>query len=238
MKQLIDMLSKTHGFHTFQPTETSVGITTPQTFICGKPASYYISQTPQGRLILDDYGLNFHAFSQSLPHQDNAEKILARLIKNTSHLVTFEKHRIMCESSLTDIDIAIGEYLNVLGRLVSYQPKTVEKQDLDEVIALIYEFLISRHGDIVAQKPKIKGLSGVEYIFAFKAGNTLIDFAKPQTDKTGKLLRKMIDALNSNENLKFQVVMDDQDSEAFKRESSILSTVASITPYSRIALLH
>lgn len=238
MKPLIDMLSKTHGFHTFQPTESSVGVTTPQTFACGKPASYYISQTPQGRLILDDYGLNFHAFSQSLPNSDNAEKMLARLIKETSQLVTFEKHRIMCESSLIDIDIVIGEYLNVLGRLVSYQPKTIEKQNIDEVVALIYDFLISKYGDIVTHKPRITGISGAEHIFAFQAGNMLIDYAKPQTDKTGKLLRKIIDALNSNDNLKFQIVIDDQDQQAFKRESSILSTVASITPYSRIASLH
>lgn len=235
MNAIIETLTKNHGFHVFQQTESACGFTTPQTFACGKPACYYITQTPQNKLIIDDYGLNFNAFSRSLPNPDDAEKTMSRLVRQTSQNIRIDKHRLICESSIQGIDFAIGEYLNVLGRLVSYQPKTVDTQDVDDVISSIHDFLLLRHGDIVAQKPKIKGLSGVEYTFAFKAGNTLVDFAKPQTEKTGKLLRKIIDALNNNENLTFQVVIDDQDQVAFKRESSILSTVASITPYSRIA---
>ena len=233
MNTLIDTLAKSRGFHLFQKTENSCGFTTPQTFSCGKPACYYITQTPQNRLIIDDYGLNFNAFSRSLPNPDDAEKTMSRLVKQTTQNVRIEKHRLVCESSISGIDFAIGEYLNVLGRLVSYQPKTVDNQDIDGVISSIHDFLLLRHNSIIIE-PKIKGLSGVEYTFAFQADNTFIDFAKPQTEKTGKLLRKIIDALNNNNNLNFQLVIDDQDQEAFKRESSILSTLASITPYSRI----
>lgn len=233
MNTIIDTLKKGHGFHIFQQSENSCGFTTPQTFSCGKPACYYITQTPQNKLIIDDYGLNFNAFSRSLPNPDDAEKTMSRLVRQTTQSVRIERHRLVCESSINGIDFAIGEYLNVLGRLVSYQPKTVDTQDIDDVISSIHDFLLLRYDSIIID-PKIKGLSGTEHSFAFQAGNTFIDFAKPQTEKTGKLLRKIIDALNNNENIKFQLVVDDQDQEAFKRESSILSTLASITPYSRI----
>ena len=188
MNKILEPLTKSHGFHIFQSTESSCGITTPQTFASGSPACYYMTITPQERIIIDDYGLNFGYFSDSLPSSDNAEKTMVRLVKETTEKVQIRRHRLICETTIQGLEMAIGEYINVLGRLTSYQPKTVEHQFIDEATASIYLFLINQHGDIVTKKPKVKGLSGCKHSFAFQAGNVFIDYVRPTSGNTGTRL--------------------------------------------------
>lgn len=239
MKNAIQPLVFGHGFHAFQQTENSCGFTAPQTFASGAPASYYL-QWDEKSVTFDDFGMNLSHFKQSIPDPERAEDIFSRLVRESAlhHLVVFNKGRLTCKTTMQGLDLAFNDYLNVLSKLTTYKPQTVREQDIEETIASIRLFLINRY-DQLTEHPKVIGSSGVSHSFLFSSNNKYIDYIKPDPRKTGGLLRKIIDVQNRQDQADFQVIIDDQNQEAFKREAGIIGTLASITPYSRItASLH
>lgn len=238
----LDLLIRTQGAEIFTGDDNWTGVCTPHLFCGGRPAVYYIRQN--GRKVeINDHALNLRLFEQSLPDPDKAIKTMSRLICLASDAVTFEHGILKALSPIEDAGIAIGHYLNVLSKLTTYAPSNVKQQDAQEILDIIYAFLKSKYGENLTIAPKVLGQSGWNHDFSFKAGNKMIDYAKPSSNKTGSLLRKMFDVKNLNDDAAFQIILDDrQNVELFKKESEILSVIASITPASAItsagALFH
>lgn len=224
------------GFETFRMTTDSCGITTATTFSCGSPAMFYLSRTPQGKYLFDDYALNYGSFCDSLPDPDQAVRTMQRLVKDSSTLVKVDHRRIIAEADHDSLVIVFGEYLGALSRLASYKPKTMDHQRLEDIMACICAYLSNEFKEKVEAEPKIGGQSGCEHSFAFRVGNTLVDYAAAKKNKTGSLLRKIIDVQNRDESFVVTVIVDDSDQESFKRETGILSTVASVLPSSRLTM--
>lgn len=224
------------GFETFRMTPDSCGITTATTFSCGSPAMFYLSRTPQGKYLFDDYALNYGSFCDSLPDPDQAVRTMQRLVRDSSAMVTVDHRRIIAEADQDSLIMVFGEYLGVLSRLASHKPRTMDHQRLDDTMACIRAYLSAEFKEKVEAAPKVGGLSGCEHSFAFRVGNTLVDYSAAKKDKTGSLLRKIIDVQNRDESFAVTVIMDDSDQESFRRETGILSTVASVLPSSRLTM--
>lgn len=225
------------GFHVYHADDEHLCVTTPQTFSSGRPACYFISQN-NNKIILNDFSLNFHAMSDCLPQPEKTENIISRLVRNThtNGLIRFEKHRIWCKAGVQDLEFAIGHYLNVLGRLTSYEAKPTADQELEEILSEIESFLLYKFGkDNLISKPKVLGHTGTSYDFNYRSGSKFIDYAKPEAEKTGKLLRKMFDVQNLQNDAEFQIILEDRiNKDHFRREAEILGNMASIMPASSI----
>lgn len=221
------------GSHTFQSRNGNIGVCTPHTFHSGQPAVYYIDVRGNTTYITD-YGMNLSFFEDTLPNPSKAYHTLKRLIKRYESSYIKLSHGIItaqCPKPVTSL--VIGYYLDILSAMTRYTPQTIEQQDDMELFDTIYHFLMLKHRDIETNV-KVKGLSGETYEVWFKQGNKYIDYTKATPSKTGKLLRKIIDIANSQDNAKFQIFLDDSDKEQFKQEAGILNSIASITPISLI----
>ncbi|KGT48399.1 hypothetical protein [Acinetobacter sp. HR7] len=235
MNNLLTSIFNKHGNQSYWATEDTLCVSTPHIFTGGRPSIYFISQKPSGLIKIEDFGLNFNYFAQSLPNPENAEKTMQRLVKRLNNNVQFDNQGLVLETHPEDVDLAIGRYLDVLSHLTTYSPKTTNHQELREMLDAIYDFLFLKFGDNLILKPKVMGHSGTEHHFNFQAGNKFVDYAKPKAEKTGILLRKIIDVTNLNEEAKIQIVLEDRENkEAFKKESEILASVASIMPASTL----
>lgn len=235
MNNLLTSIFNKHGNQSYWATSDTLCVSTPHIFTGGRPSIYFISQTPSGLVKIEDFGLNFNYFAQSLPNPENAEKTMQRLVKRLDNSVQFENQGLILEAQSEDVDLAIGRYLDVLSHLTTYSPRTTNNQELREILDAIYDFLSLKFGENLILKPKVLGLSGSEHNFNFQAGNKLVDYAKPKAEKTGNLLRKIVDVTNLNEDAKIQIVLEDRENkEAFKRESEILANFASIMPASTL----
>lgn len=230
----LQSLILSQGSEIFAGDENWTGVCTSHLFCGGRPAVYYIRQN--GRQIeINDHALNLRMFEWSLPDPDKAMKTMDRLIKLSGDAVTFEKGVLKTMSPIEDAGLAIGKYLDVLSKLTTYAPNTVKQQDTQEMLDMIYQFLKLRHADKLALDAKVFGQSKQSHRFNFQVGNKLIDYAKPSSDKTGTLLRKMFDVKNLDDDATFQIILDDRQSmDSYKKEGEILSVIASITPASAI----
>lgn len=240
MSQTIFEQLSLQGSTVHKISESALHVSTSHIFRNGSPSIYVASILPSGRIRLDDQGRNLDLFLGNLPDPEDAERIMARLIKQSGKDISFEKHRIFCESTVDDFDLAIGSYVSVLSKITSYAPPNIALQQLDDILANLYEFLKSKYKTEILINSEVCGHSGIKHSFNFVSGTKLIDYAKPDPQKTGSLLRKMIDVKNSNDVFDFQIILDDSNEKLFKREGDIIagSGLASIMPLSKTGIIH
>jgi hypothetical protein len=231
-KSLIDLLSW-QGSNVHKISDDMLHVSTPHIFSDGSPSVYVASVMPSGRIRLDDQGRNLDLFLGNLPNSDHAERIMARLIKQSSSIIMFDKQQITCESTIADLDLAIGQYVGALSRITTYAPKSIAAQNIDDILALIHDFLSKKYHSVISVNPEVAGHSGVKHHFNFQSGGRLFEFAKPEPQKTGSLLRKIMDVRSAHDELDFQIILDDSNPKHFKREGDILAGVASILPLSK-----
>lgn len=219
------------GFDYYQANHHTWCLTTPHTFSSGRPVSFYLSEH-EDHYLFDDYAMNYYLFSDTLPNPEKAEHILRTMLKD--NIVQFKQHRLIHQCHTSELIQATSEYLQVLARLVDYEYKPRQMQAMEDIMMFIEQYLKQSYEQIIA-KPYVKGLSGIGYHFDYQAGQQYIDYCTPQSDKTGAILRKILDVSNSNHNAKFQIILDDRESLThFKREAGILSPLASVLPASRL----
>lgn len=219
------------GFVTHQVNHNTWCLTSPQTFSSGRPVSFYLHDYSD-YYFLDDYGLNFHYFYDCLHNPDNAKQAYARLIKNSP--VNLNGHRLTYSCSKDCLDVAIGEYINAIGSIVSYEHKPQQSQQIDEVLWKIEKYLLGHYEGDLIHNPSVKGLSGKTHHFRYKTPFHFVDYVQPNAQNTGKMLRKMIDVQNIDENAKFLIVLDNKNERLYGAEVGILSTIANVIPTSNL----
>lgn len=217
------------GFDVHETTNSLI-ITTPQTFISGDPACFWV-KNHQDKLQFNDYGSSLNALELSLPNPDKAYEVLQNSLKKLDSEIRLDGTALIRETDEKQINFAISDYLNLYAILTNYQPKSLVEQDIYAILDNIHNYLKQRFGT-VETKVKYKGLSGIQHKFAFQANQHIYDFAKPNSRTTGSLLRKIADVKQIYNNLDFSIVLDDSDKTQFEKESRILSSNANIKPLS------
>lgn len=219
------------GFH-IRESENHLAVTTPQTFVSGDPAKFWVIQDFND-LLFNDYGFSQNALSLSLPNPDKTKDIIENAIEKLDSNIEFDGFSLTRIVKQDQAGVAMGEFLNLYALLTSYQPKTIAHQDSMAILDNILIYLKRKYCG-VERNVKFTGLSGGKHKFAFQTDHKLIDFAIPSSQSTGALLRKIHDVKAVYDDFEFSVILDDANKKSFDKESRILSTVGSITPYSLI----
>lgn len=220
------------GFH-IRESENHMAVTTPQTFVSGDPAKFWVIQDFED-LLFNDYGFSQNALGLSLPNPDKTDEIIKSTLEKLDSKISFDGFALTRKIKQEQAGVAMGEFLNLYAMLTSYQPKNIAQQDIMAILDNILIYLNRKYSS-VERDVKLKGFSGSKHKFAFQADHTLIDFATPSSQSTGALLRKIQDVKAVYDDFEFSVILDDANERTFDKESRILSTVSSITPYSLVA---
>lgn len=220
------------GFH-IRESENHLAVTTPQTFVSGDPAKFWVIQDFDD-LLFNDYGFSHNALSLSLPNPDKTNKVIEATIEKLDSNIEFDGFSLTRAIGQEQAGVAMGEFLNLYALLTSYQPKNIAQQDTMAILDNILIYLKRKYRSI-EKDVKFAGLSGGKHKFAFQADHTLIDFAIPSSQSTGALLRKIQDVKAVYDDFEFSLILDDTNKRSFDKESRILSTIGSITPYSLVA---
>lgn len=217
------------GFHVTERGQHLI-ITTPQVFASGDPARFFVRRDFDN-FIFDDYGSTHNAMTLSLPNPGKATEVMSSMLDKLDSRIEFEHFTLIRPTKSNQIGVAFREFLDLYAMLTTYQPKSSHHQESMAILENIYRFLKERYNDVIP-KVKYKGLSGLNHKFNFQADNTLVDFAHPNGQSTGALLRKIQDVKLVYNDFKFNIILDDSNQRKFDSESRILSSVANIRPYS------
>jgi|26BtaG_2_1085354.scaffolds.fasta_scaffold01375_11 hypothetical protein len=219
------------GFY-IRESENHLAVTTPQTFISGDPAKFWVVQDFED-LLFNDYGFSQNALNLSLPNPEKTDEVIKSILEKLDSKISFDGFSLTRKVKQEQAGVAMGEFLNLYAMLTNYQPKNIAQQDVMEILDNILIYLNKKYRGLnVERNVKFTGLSGGNHKFAFQADHKLIDFAAPNSKTTGSLLRKIQDVKAVYDDFEFSVILDDTNKKTFEKESRILSTVSSITPYS------
>lgn len=212
--------------------DNSCGFTLPLVFPNGSPAIVYAHKDTRDNIVLSDYGLNIRHFEESVCVSDfdaiDRVKNFCKLYEST-----FVKNGcLMAESTIQQLDFTVIEYMEILGKLIGYQYKTRSHQAIEEILDSIRVVLERKFTDIEVS-PKLIGRSGGKYGFDFSHHNTFIDYIQVDKNKTNNLLRKMIDTQHLNQDILFNIIIDDLENDKYKSEQMILADYAKVQPLSK-----
>lgn len=213
-------------------SDNSCGFTLPLVFPNGSPAIVYAHKNTRDNIILSDYGLNVRHFEESVCVNDfdAIEKIKQFCQSYDSTFV--ENGCLMAESSIQQLDFAVIEYTELLGKLIGYQYKSRSHHAIDKILDSI-RVVLERKFTSIEISPKLIGRSGEKYGFNFSHQNVFIDYVQADKNKTNTLLRKFIDTLHINQDIKFNIIIDDLENDKYKAEQTILSDYARVQPLSK-----
>lgn len=213
-------------------SENSCGFSLPLVFSNGSPAVVYAHKDTRNNVILNDYGLNIRHFEESLciDDFDAIDKVKEFCKSYDSTYVS--GGCLMAKSSLEQIDFAVIEYTELLTKLINYHYKSRTHHNIDRILESIRKVLEKKFSHIEVG-PKITGRSGGKYSFDFAHQNTFIDYVQADKTKTNNLLRKMIDTQNLHDDISFNIIIDDLETDKYKSEQTILSDYAKVQPLSR-----
>lgn len=211
--------------------DNSCGFTLPLVFPNGSPAIVYAHKGTRDEIILNDYGLNIRHFDESVSAIDfDAIEKVKQFSKDTSVFV--KSGCMMAEASIERLDFTVLEYTEVLNKLICFQYKSKSHRAIDEILDSI-RIALERRFNSIEVSPKLVGRSGEKYKFNFSHLNTFIDYMQADKNKTNTQLRKMIDTKHLNQDVQFNIIIDDLESDKYKTEQTILSEYAKVQPLSR-----
>lgn len=216
----------------FSDQENSCGFTLPLVFPNGSPAVVYAHKDTRDNIILSDYGLNVRHFDESISAVDfdPIEKI--KNFCKSYESISLQNGCLIAESSIKNLDFTVIEYTELLGKLINYQYKPRTHSAIEEILDAI-RVTLERKFSLIQINPKLRGRSGENYPFNFSHHNTFIDYIQADKSKTNNQLRKMIDTQSINDNVIFNIIIDDLESDKYKSEQVILSDYAVVQPLSK-----
>lgn len=118
----------------------SLVVTTPQTFVSGDPACFWV-RSARNKVILNDYGHTLNALELSIPNPVKAIEIIKSTLARLDSQVHLDGVALIREIDEAHIDMAIGDYINLFAILTTYRPRTISEQNLDEIMAVIHHSL-------------------------------------------------------------------------------------------------
>jgi hypothetical protein len=225
----------------FECIERSAGVFrvfTPLSFSDGEPISLYFIEDGNMVRVSDNADTLFHLRSIGLDVGDRKKW------RGVDQIVTSFGMSLETNGEVTGLaktSAAAGLVSRYLGAMLAVADLeremigiTPEVSDyIDEVET---HLRLWRPHDELCRNVHAIGHSGRQHLFHFKLGTDLIDAARPNSARTGSILRKSADIQNSASPLSVLIVMDDRvEVERARAETDILSTMVKVLPFSRLA---
>lgn len=230
-------LMKRMGFECRELGGDTLGVSTPFTFADGEPIGFYLDETNLTVRVSDN--------SDTLAHfaaigYDISDRKKWTSIKNTVEAFGLEmlhSGEIIGSGQKQSEDDLVTRYISAMLAVANYESEYLGlSEELEQYIQEVEMYLRAWKPEAkLEHSPIIVGHSGRVHSFHFEFDGQLFDAARPHGIRTGSILRKAADIINAGEKRKISVVMDDRENpERAKVESDILSTMVSVTPFTRL----
>lgn len=232
-----DSLLTRLGFSCRLVGDETIDVSTPFAFADGEPIGFY----------LEEKGLNVHLNdnANTLAHlgaigYDISDRKKWRSVKLAVEAFGFEMSdygQILGNSPIKAQHLLVTRYISAMMAVVDWEREYLGlSEDVDQFVQEVEMYLRAWKPDArLDYFPMVTGHSGRMHRFHFDFDGSLIDAARPHGTRTGSILRKAADVINTGEQRKILVIMDDRgDLERAKIETDILSTMVSVMPFTRL----
>lgn len=231
-----DDLLQRLGFECRVVKNNTVAVGTPFAFADGEPIGFYLHDAGDSVVISDNADTLAHLAGVGM---DVADKRTWRGVKQSADDYGFELRdngEISGKASKTHETSLITRYISAILSIVEQEKELLGlTEEQSQYISEVEMYLRATTKTPLAILPSVKGHSGRTHQFHFQRDGELVEAARPHGGRTGSVLRKSLDVLNSGTVKNILVVMDDrEDPERAKVETDILSTSVSVLAFTRL----
>lgn len=226
------------GFDCYVVSAQTIGVSTPFTFSDGEPIGFYLDETATIVRVSDNADTLAHFATIGF---DISDRKRWRGIKQTVEafgLQLLDTGEIVGSGPSANEQDLVTRYMGAMLAVVDWEREYLGlSEELEGFIQEVELYLRAwKPNAELNHYPSVAGHSGRLHTFHFEFERQLMDAARPHGIRTGSILRKAADVINTGDKRKIVVVMDDrQDVERAKVETDILSTMVSVLPFTRLA---
>ncbi len=214
-----------------------MSVSTSFSFADGEIINFYIEDKQDETVVTDNGDTLFHLRGIGLDLSDRRRWRPYRQIATAHGFDLDDGGMIIGRSPTNRVPQLVANYITAMLDIVTLEHEQLgipeeASQFIEEVEFYLRAWKPSSN---IIRLPVLVGMSGKSHTFHFELDGTLVDAAKPSSNKTGALLRKLTDISLSGVNKPVMVVMDDrEDPNRAKIETTILTSMVSVLTFRQL----
>lgn len=225
------------GFECRELSNSVSAVATPFAFADGEVIGFYLENRPHEVVLSDNGDTLFHLRGIGLDLSDRRQWRPYKQIAEAHGLRLRDDGVLEGSTSDMPVSLLVARYVATMISITD-----LEREQLglpEEVDQFIKEVEFHLHAwkpkAELSRLPALKGMSGRTHTFDFEFAGSLVDAARPHSNKTGAILRKAADLGLAGVNKPILIVMDDRvDPERARMETDILSSMVSVMSFSQL----
>lgn len=215
-----------------------LGVTTPFAFPDGDPISFYLINHDGGNYALSDNADTLMHLMNAGFNLENRKRWRPFVEMAAQHGLTIRPTgEVRAEFPHEHLRDAITRFIAFALEVGNWQRDNFGMAENTHHLVQEVENYLRRwkpHAQ-VQRSIDVTGASKKHHHFDFLFGNQLIDAIRPNSNKTGAELRKIVDVNNGPNSIQTMVIIDDREHpDRAKDEMMILSAVTKVMPLSRL----
>lgn len=225
------------GFICREVQEAVIAVETPFAFVDGEPISFYLNEQGETLKLSDNADTLAHMATIGWDITDRRGWKSVRQLVTAFGLELTDFGEITGSTAKENQQWLIARYISAMLAVADMERDYLGiSEELNTFIEEV-EFHLKawKPQAELSHLPSIQGHSGRLHTFHFDFDQKFVDAARPHSGRTGSILRKAADVINSGTKKTIMVVMDDrEDQERAAVEIDILSTMVSVLPFTRL----
>lgn len=226
------------GFTCREITETVISVGTPFSFADGEPIGFYLDEHSSEQVVISDNADTLaHLAGIGFDISDRKKWKGVKQIATAFGLELQDTGQIVGSEIKSKEQLLVTRFIGAMLAIADMERDYFGLSDEQEQYIQEVEMYLraSKPEATLLTHPTVEGHSGRIHGFHFDFDNKLVDAARPHGARTGAILRKSADVINSGSNKSILIIMDDRlDEERAKIETDILSTMVSVMPFTRL----
>ena len=217
-----------------------IAVDTPFLFADGEPISFYLDENVNAVVVSDNANTLAHLASIGFDITDRRGWKSVGNIVSSFGFDLLDSGEIVGKGIIGQEQELVTKYISAMLAVVDWEcDYLAASSEVNEYLQEVEMYLRAWKPDAtLLHSPVVQGHSGRPHYFHYEFDKKLIDAARPHSSRTGSILRKAADVINSGVKREIVVILDDrEDSERAKVETDILSTMVSVLPITRLANL-
>lgn len=225
------------GFECRELSDSVSAIATPFSFSDGEVIGFYLENRPNEVVLSDNGDTLFHLRSVGMDLSDRRHWRPYKQIAETNGLKLRDDGVLEGSTSDMPVSLLVARYVATMISITDLEREQLGlPEEIDQFIKDVEFHLHAwKPRAELARLPAQKGMSGRTHTFDFEFAGSLVDAARPHSNKTGSILRKAADLGLAGVTKPILIVMDDRvDPERARMETDILSSMVSVMSFSQL----
>lgn len=225
------------GFECRELSDAVISVATPFSFADGEAIGFYLEDRPNEIVVSDNGDTLFHLRGLGLDLSDRRRWRPFRQIAELHGFELQDSGEITGNTSKDSVSQLVAKYIAAMLDIVDLEREQLGMpEEIDQFIQEVEFHLHAWKPQAgLVHLPTIMGMSGRSHTFHFEFDGTLVDAARPHSNKTGAILRKAADLGLAGITTPILIIMDDrEDQERVRVETEILSSMVSVLSFSQL----